>query len=88
MKNKMAFGCTVDSNISYTKTLPNVANPHIGIYREIGQQVLASIEDGWTHTQTDVVELYIKNFHDVQLGDERPFTCARSCMCERDRGQR
>ena len=36
-----------------TKTLPNIANPHIGIYREIGQQVLASIEDGHTDTQTD-----------------------------------
>ena len=45
-----------------TKTLPNIANPHIRIYREllIGQQVLASIEDGWTHTQTDVAELYIR----------------------------
>ena len=47
-----------------TKTLPNIANPHIRIYREIGQQVLASIEDGWTdgrtHTQTDVIELYIR----------------------------
>ena len=32
-----------------TKTLPNTANPHIGIYREIGQQVLVSIEE----TQTD-----------------------------------
>ena len=36
-----------------TKTLPNIANPHIGIYREIGQQVLVSIEDGHTDTQTD-----------------------------------
>ena len=44
-----------------TKTLPNIANPYIGIYREIGQQVLASIEeDGQTHTQTDVTELYIR----------------------------
>ena len=51
-----------------TKTLPNIANPHIRIYREIGQQVLASIEDGWTdgrtdghtHRQTDVIELYIR----------------------------
>ena len=43
-----------------TKTLPNIANPHIRIYREIGQQILASIEDGWTHTQTDVAELYIR----------------------------
>ena len=45
-----------------TKTLPNIANPHIRIYREIGQQVLAAIEDGWTHThtQTDVIELYIR----------------------------
>ena len=36
-----------------TKTLPNIANPHIRIYREIGQQVLASIEDGWTDTHRD-----------------------------------
>ena len=45
-----------------TKTLPNIANPHIRIYREIGQQVLAAIEDGWTHThtQTDAIELYIR----------------------------
>ena len=43
-----------------TKTLPNIANPHIRIYREIGQQVLASIEDGQTHTHTDVTELYIR----------------------------
>ena len=28
-----------------TKTLPKIANPHIGIYREIGRQVLASIEE-------------------------------------------
>ena len=46
-----------------TKTLPNIANPHIGIYREIGQQVLASIEDGHTDRQTDrqtgVTKLYI-----------------------------
>ena len=46
-----------------TKTLPNIANPHIRIHREIGQQVLASIEerqtDRHTHTQTDVTELYI-----------------------------
>ena len=41
------------------KTLPNIANPHIRIYREIGQQVLASIEDGRTHTQTDGRTLYI-----------------------------
>ena len=34
------------------KKLPNIANPHIGIYREIGQQVLAPIEDGHTHRQT------------------------------------
>ena len=34
-----------------TKTLPNIANPHIGIYREIGQQVLASIEETQTHRQ-------------------------------------
>ena len=44
-----------------TKTLPDIANPHIRIYREIGQQVFASIEDGWTHTQTDVIELYIRS---------------------------
>ena len=37
-----------------TKTLPNIENPHIGIYREIGQQVLASIEDGHTHTDRQV----------------------------------
>ena len=37
-----------------TKTLPNIANPHIGIYREIGQQVLASIEETKTDTQTEV----------------------------------
>ena len=45
-----------------TKTLLNIANPHIRIYREIGNQVLASIDDGWTHThtQTDVIELYIR----------------------------
>ena len=46
-----------------TKTLPNIANPHIGIYREIGQQVLVSIEetqtDRQTHTQTDLTKLYI-----------------------------
>ena len=52
-----------------TKTLPNIPNPHIRIYREIGQQVLASIEDGWTdththtptptHTHTEADELYI-----------------------------
>ena len=36
-----------------TKTLSNIANPHIGIYREVGQQVLASIEDGQTDTHTD-----------------------------------
>ena len=36
-----------------TKTLPNIADPHMRIYREIGQQVLASIEDGWTDTHTD-----------------------------------
>ena len=46
-----------------TKTLPNIANPHIRIYREIGQQDLASIDDGWTHThthtQTDGRTLYI-----------------------------
>ena len=44
-----------------TKTLPNIANPHIRIYREIGEQVLASIEDGWTHTHThrQTDELYI-----------------------------
>ena len=36
-----------------SKTLPNIANPHIRIYREIGQQVLASIEDGRTDTHTD-----------------------------------
>ena len=46
-----------------TKTLPNIANPHIRIYREIGQKVSASIEDGWTHThthtQTDAIELYL-----------------------------
>ena len=35
-----------------TKTLPNIANPHMQIYREIGQQVVASIEDGWTDTHT------------------------------------
>ena len=34
-----------------TKTLPNIANPHKGIYREIGQQVLASIEETQTHRQ-------------------------------------
>ena len=51
-----------------TKTLPNVANPHIRIYREIGKQVLASIEmDRHTHTQTDVIELYIRYQHYVQL---------------------
>ena len=45
-----------------TKTLPNIANTHIRIYREIGQQVLASIEDGWTHThrETDVIEFIYK----------------------------
>ena len=42
-----------------TKTLPNIENPHIGIYREIGQQVSTSIEDGQTHTQTDATKLYI-----------------------------
>ena len=42
-----------------TKTLPNIANPYIGIYREIGQQVLVSIEDGHTDRQTDVTKLYI-----------------------------
>ena len=42
------------------KTFPNTANPHIRIYREIGQQVLASIEDGRTQTKTDVTELYIR----------------------------
>ena len=42
-----------------TKTLPNTANPHIGIYREIGQQVLASIEETQTDTQTDVTKLCI-----------------------------
>ena len=42
-----------------TKTLPNIVNPHMGIYREIGRQVLASIEDGQTHTYTDVTKLYI-----------------------------
>ena len=44
-----------------TKTHPNIANPHRGIYWEIGQQVLASIEDGHTHTdrQTDITKLYI-----------------------------
>ena len=37
-----------------TKTLPDIANLHIGIYGEIGQQVLASIED----RQTDLTKLY------------------------------
>ena len=41
-----------------TKTLPNIANPHIGIHREIGQRVLASIEE----TQTDVTNIYIYRF--------------------------
>ena len=58
-----------------TKTLPNIAKPHIRIYREIGQQVLASIEDGWTdgrththtHRQTDIIELYIRCLLNVQL---------------------
>ena len=51
-----------------TKTLPNIANPHIRIYREIGQQVFASIEDGWTHTHThththrQTDELYIYRY--------------------------
>ena len=37
------------------KNTPQYNNPHIRINREIGQQVLASIEDGWTdtHTHTD-----------------------------------
>ena len=39
-----------------TKTLPNIANPHIGIYREIGKQVLASIEETQTDRQTDVTK--------------------------------
>ena len=39
----------VSENVS--KTLPNIANAHIGIYREIGQQVLASIEETQTHRQ-------------------------------------
>ena len=45
-----------------TKALPYIANPHIGIYREIGQQVLASIEERQTHTDThtDVTKLYIQ----------------------------
>ena len=46
-----------------TKTFPNIANPHIGIYRENGQQVIASKEDGHTDRQTDrqtdVTKLYI-----------------------------
>ena len=48
-----------------TKTLPNIANPHIRIYREIGQQDLASIDDGWTHTHTHTQtdELYIYRFN-------------------------
>ena len=36
-----------------TKTLPNIANPHIGTYRELGQQVLAAIEETQTDTHTD-----------------------------------
>ena len=36
-----------------TKTLPNIANPHIEIYREIGRQVLVSIEETHTDTHTD-----------------------------------
>ena len=42
-----------------TKTLINIANPHIGIYREIGQLVLVSIEKTRTLTHTDVIEIYI-----------------------------
>ena len=50
-----------------TKTLPNIANPHIGIYREIGQQVLASIgketpTDTHADTHTDVTKLYIYRY--------------------------
>ena len=64
-KNGVQFGCSVESKISIiylenlslevrevsknVTTLPNIANPHTGIYREISQQVLASIEE----TQTD-----------------------------------
>ena len=35
-----------------TITLPNIANPHIPIYREIGSLVLASIAETHTHTHT------------------------------------
>ena len=45
-----------------TKTLPNIANPHIEIYREIGQQVFSVYRgntDRHTDTQTDVTKLYI-----------------------------
>ena len=44
-----------------TKTLPNIASPHIGIHREIGQQVLASLEDGHTHRQTQLNYIYRYN---------------------------
>ena len=50
-----------------TKTLPNIANPHIRIYREIGQQVLASIEDGWTDTHTDRRTNFIYIEDNVQI---------------------
>ena len=40
-----------EASENVTKTLSNIANLHIGIYREIGQQALASIE-GHTHTHT------------------------------------
>ena len=46
------------------KTLITIANPHIGIYREIGQLVLASIEKTRTHTHTHTQTLlkYIYRF--------------------------
>ena len=36
-------------NQNVKKTLPNTANPHIGIYSEIGQQILESLEETQTN---------------------------------------
>ena len=49
-----------------TKTLPNIANPHMGIYRGNWSTGFSVYRDGQTHThththtQTDFIELYIR----------------------------